>query len=52
MSRISSCWALMIRAASVWTAGLAPFSGASRDMTSAWAWCGIMPVMKATSASE
>ena len=47
---ISSCWALMIRAASVRTEGLAPCVGAQLDITMAWAWWPIMWDMKSTSA--
>jgi hypothetical protein len=47
---ISSCCALMMREASVWICGLAPWVGAMRDMTMACAWCPIMCDMKSTSA--
>src|SRR6478609_6633507 len=51
MPTISSCWALMIRAARMRTDGPAPCEGAQPAITMAWAWWAIMPVMKATSAA-
>jgi hypothetical protein len=51
MVAISSCWALMILDARVWTEGLAPCVGAQRDITMAWAWCPIIDDMKRTSAA-
>ncbi len=40
----------MIREASVCTDELAPWVGAHLEMTMAWAWWPIMPVMKSMSA--
>ena len=51
MVAISSRWALSMRAARRWTAGLAPCVGAMAAMTRAWAWCPIIPVIKCVSAS-
>ena len=50
ISAISSFCALMMRAARVWICGLAPWVGAIRDITIAWAWWPIMSVTNAASA--
>ena len=47
---ISSFCALMMREVSRSTDGPAPWVGAHADITSACAWCRIIPDMKATSA--
>jgi hypothetical protein len=51
MIAISSCWALMIRSASVRTDALPACVGARRDISMACAWWPIIADMKCTSAT-